>query len=78
MAVFFMPITKVQEKWLLDSVACRDAYTDFILSPQAMNCTPSTLAFHEYTAGKFLEWIEQRGITSPEEMTAPLVEQEEP
>jgi len=31
---------------------------------------PATLEFYEYTAGKFLEWIKQRGATSPEEVTA--------
>lgn len=35
-----------------------------------MNCAASTLAFYKYTAGKFLEWIEPRGVTSPHEVTA--------
>jgi len=65
--------TKTRQEWSLASVALRDAYTDFYLSRQAMNCTPSTLAFYKYTAGKFLEWIEGRGITSPEEVTARYV-----
>ena len=30
-----------------------DAYTDFMLSRQAMNCTPSTLEFYKYTVVKF-------------------------
>jgi site-specific recombinase XerD len=71
--VFFMSRTKTKQEWSLASVALRDAYTDFILSRQAMNCTPSTLAFYRYTAGKFLEWIEQRGVTSPEQVTARYV-----
>ncbi len=41
-----------------------------MLSRQAMNCTPSTLAFYKFTAGKFLEWIEARGVTDPQEVTA--------
>ena len=69
----FMPQTKTQEKWLLGSVELRDAYTDFMLSRQAMNCTPSTLAFYHFTVGKFLEWIEQHGVTRPEEVTARYV-----
>jgi hypothetical protein len=32
-----MPKAKTTQTWLLDSVALRDAYTDFILSRQAMN-----------------------------------------
>ena len=50
-----MSRTKTNEKWLLTSVALRDAYTDFILSRQAMNCTPSTLAFYRYTDGMHLQ-----------------------
>jgi site-specific recombinase XerD len=70
MAVFFMPKTTTTQKWSLTSVAVRDAYTDFILSRQAMNCPVATLKFYRNTVGKFLVWIEQRGITSPEEVTA--------
>jgi site-specific recombinase XerD len=73
MAVFFMSRTKTTQKWALASVALRDAYTDFMLSRQAMNCTPSTLEFYKYTAGKFLEWIEGRGVTDPQEVTARYV-----
>jgi site-specific recombinase XerD len=70
MAVFFMSQTKVQEKWSLASAALHDAYTDFVLSRQAMQCTSATLEFYKYTAGKFLTWLEQRGITSPHEVQA--------
>ena len=35
-----------------------------------MNCAPATLEFYKYTVGKFLEWVESRGVTSPEEVTA--------
>jgi site-specific recombinase XerD len=73
MAVFFMSQTKTKQEWSLASVALRDAYTDFILSRQAMNCTASTLEFYKYTAGKFLEWVEGRGVTRPEEVTARYV-----
>lgn len=68
-----MSRTKTTTKWTLASVALRDAYTDFILSRQAMNCAPTTLEFYYYTVGKFLEWIEARGIASPEEVTARYV-----
>ena len=68
-----MSPTKTKQEWSLASVALRDAYTDFILSRQAINCTPSTLAFYGYTAGKFLEWIEERGVTSPEKVAARYV-----
>jgi site-specific recombinase XerD len=64
------PRTKVKQEWSLASVALRDAYTDFILSRQAMRCSPATLEFYKYTAGKFLLWLEQHGITSPYETQA--------
>jgi hypothetical protein len=37
---------KQKQEWSLGSVALRDAFTDFILSRQTMNCMPSTLAFY--------------------------------
>jgi len=74
-AVLFMSQTKVQQKWTLASLALTDAYTDFILSRQAMNCTPSTIAFYRYTAGFFLAWAERQGITRPDEVTARYVRQ---
>ena len=64
-----------QKKWTLASVALIDAYTDFILSRQAMNCTPATLEFYQYTAGVFLSWTEQNGVTDPNEVTARHVRQ---
>jgi integrase/recombinase XerD len=70
MAVFFMSQTKVQEKWTLASFALHDAYTDFVLSRQAMQCTPATMEFYRYTAGKFLSWLDKQGITEPQEVTA--------
>jgi site-specific recombinase XerD len=70
-----MPQPKTQAKWTLASVALTDAYTDFILSRQAMNCTPATLEFYKYTAGAFLLWIENQGVTGPEEVTARHVRQ---
>jgi integrase/recombinase XerD len=65
-----MPQTKTKQEWSLASVALRDAYTDFILSRQAMNCTPVTMTFYRFTAGKFLEWIERQGVTGPEQVSA--------
>jgi site-specific recombinase XerD len=52
-----------------------DAYTDFILSRQAMNCTPVTMRFYRFTAGKFLEWIAGQGIIDPQEVSARHVRQ---
>ena len=67
--------TKKSVRWNLASLALNDAYTDFILSKQAMNCTPVTIRFYRFTAGAFLSWCEAQGITSPEEVTARHVRQ---
>jgi site-specific recombinase XerD len=63
-------VTKVKQEWNLASFALRDAYTDFVLSRQAMQCTPATLTFYNYTAGKFLQWLEQKNVTTPQDVTA--------
>jgi hypothetical protein len=65
-----MSQVRTNEKWLLTSVELRDACADFMLSRPAMNYAPAALEFYEHTAGKFWEWIEQRGATSPKEVTA--------
>lgn len=75
MVIFMSAKTQTQQQWSLASVALTDAYTDFILSRQAMNCTPATLEFYKYTTGVFLAWAEKQGVTSPEEVTARLVRQ---
>ena len=70
MAVFLMSSTATQTKWTLASFALRDAYTDFVLSRQAMQCAPATLEFYKHTAGKFVSWLDEKGITSPQEVMA--------
>lgn len=61
---------RTAQKWSLTSVTLRDAFTDFMLSRQAMNCTRATLDFYNFTAGYFLAWIEDRNVSAPEEVTA--------
>jgi len=70
MAVIMSPKNKTIQKWTLASFALNDAYTDFILSRQAMQCTNDTLSFYRYTAGKFLSWLELQSVTTPQEVTA--------
>ncbi len=65
-----MPTTRTKQKWTLAAVALADAYTDFCLSRQAMNCTPATLEWYGYTAGAFLRFLEAQGVTDPAEVTA--------
>jgi hypothetical protein len=48
----------------------RLAYDDFLLSREAMRCTPKTLEHYHYTARVFVEWLEARGIVKPDEVKA--------
>jgi site-specific recombinase XerD len=59
----------------LASVGLSDAYTDFVLSRQAMQCTKATLEFYRHTAAKFLAWAEMQGASEPKQVTAFLVRQ---
>jgi integrase/recombinase XerD len=67
--VAFVSPTNNQKRQLI-SAALQEAYNDFVLSRQAMNCSQATFDFYWYTAGKFLQWAEQHGVTSPAEVTA--------
>jgi len=67
--------TLASPSWKLASVQLQDAYTDYILSRQAMQCTTATLTFYKYTAGVFLNWIESQSKTSPEQVDAHYVRQ---
>jgi len=57
-------------KWALASILLDDAYTDFILSRQAMLCKPSTLRFYQFTAGKFVAWLKENGVNEPLDIEA--------
>jgi len=69
------PKVKTSQKWTLASVTLTDAYADFILSRQAMQCTLTTFDFYKYTAGVFLKWVEGQSVTSPEQVDARLIRQ---
>lgn len=43
----------------------RDAYLDFEVSREAMNCTPKTMQFYGFTARKFVAWLEDRKVADP-------------
>jgi len=40
-----------------------------------MNCSPFTLRFYRFTAGAFVTWISNQGVTGPEQVTARYVRQ---
>src|SRR5262245_15169874 len=68
---FFMSTkTDTNQAWALASYALNDAYTDFILSRQAMLCGERTIAWYSFTLGKVMEWMVQNGVTSPPEISA--------
>jgi len=69
------PKTKIKQLWNLASLNLQDGYTDFTLSRQAMNCTPSTMLFYQFTAGSFVLWIASQGVTDPQQVTARHVRQ---
>ena len=47
-----------------------DCFLDFMLSRQAMLCTPRTMKFYRDTLGKFLDWLEEEGVIEPQLITA--------
>lgn len=49
-----------------------DAYLDFMLSRQAMHCTPATM-WHYNKLKEFLLWAEQEGVTTCHDLTSRLV-----
>lgn len=64
------PKTDEKQKGALASFDLRDAYTDFILSRQAMLCSPKTISWYSFTLGKVIEWMAENGITTPKEIEA--------
>ncbi|MBN1304373.1 MAG: tyrosine-type recombinase/integrase [Anaerolineales bacterium] len=64
------PQVKTHQEWALASYALQDAYTDFILSRQAMLCSPQTLRWYRVILGMVMEWLANNGVTSPEEIAA--------
>jgi site-specific recombinase XerD len=50
--------------------ALDDAFLDFLLSREAMLCSPATMKYYKFTGGKIIEWLGNEGITEPEEITA--------
>ncbi len=70
-----MSSTKTIQLNTLASVALLDAYTDFVLSRQAMNVSPFTMQFYRFTTRPFVNWLAEQGISEPAEVTARYVRQ---
>ena len=61
---------KLGQKWALASVALQDAYTDFMLSRQAILCSQQTMKWYGITAGKFVKWLEDNNVHEPNEISS--------
>jgi len=61
---------QVEKKWALASIPLQDAYTDFLLSRQAMMCTARTIQFYEFNLKKISEWFESHNVHQPTEITS--------
>jgi integrase/recombinase XerD len=57
--------TNTMEDYYYPSNDLYEAFTDFMLSRQAMYCSPRTLAWYKFTLGKVMEWFGENGITCP-------------
>jgi integrase/recombinase XerD len=62
--------TDPKQAWASASHELNDAYTDFILSRQAMLCGEKTIAWYSFTLGKVMEWMVRNGVTGPQEISA--------
>jgi site-specific recombinase XerD len=51
-------------------VALVDAWTDFVLSREAIRCSAATLQFYVHTAGRFVQDLQGSGLSSPQEVSA--------
>jgi site-specific recombinase XerD len=61
--------TETQQKHVtLSTSPIRQALEDFLLSREAMRCTPATLDFYRFTAAAFVSWLELKNLTHPEEV----------
>ena len=63
----FIKAKSTQQK-ALDSADLEDAYTDFILSRQAALVSQNTILYYKFTAGLFIRWLGDQGITTPDEV----------
>lgn len=59
--------------WNINALELQDAFTDFILSRQAMQCTKATLRLYKLILGQFIQWLEGQSVTMPPEVSARLV-----
>ena len=60
-------------EWTLASHTLYAAYTDFILSRHAMQCTKRTVEWYEEMLNRILAWMVSRGVRGPADITVQLI-----
>jgi site-specific recombinase XerD len=66
----FMSQNNADQFLSLASLNLDEAFEDFMLSRRAMQCSDQTLQFYSHTAGKFIRWLKEHGLTLPREVMA--------
>lgn len=61
------------QEWTLASPTLYAAYTDFILSRHAIQCSKRTVEWYEETLGRILTWMVSRGVNGPGDITVQLI-----
>lgn len=73
MVVFSMFKKNARPAWTIDCQTLHLPFMDFILSREAMRCSPKTIVWYRYTAGMFIVWVEKQGVTNPDQITASYI-----
>lgn len=60
-------------KWTLASPDLHAAYVDFMLSRHAIQCSKRTIEWYEEMLGRVLDWMFERGVRRPADITVQLV-----
>jgi integrase/recombinase XerD len=66
-----MPPRKTEiAAWVSASPELFDAFSDFIMSRQAMMCRERTIAWYSFTLSQVMDWMVRNGVTHPADITA--------
>ncbi|MCX8061913.1 MAG: hypothetical protein N3D16_04980, partial [Anaerolineales bacterium] len=58
------PLALKSNYFKIASIPLLDAWSDFILSRQAKQCTPQTLRNYQVLLGRFIHWLEsEQGLS---------------
>lgn len=68
--VFLSPKIISNQAWASASRVLQEAFTDFLLSRQAILCSARTLDWYTFTLGKVIQWLSKNGVADPKDITA--------